>query len=433
VTDPATLPVTSVLGPAPAPGVYQQDVFPPPAPSLLTGVPLFLGYATGVPVLTDPPQVPPRTDPPPNAPRLITLYPQFEKQFGPPLPGGYLAAAVRGFFENGGLLCYVVRLDDDETSLAALRAGLAAVRDLDDADLVCAPDIMRSASLGAPPDLDEITALQAEVLADCQLAGGRFAILDAPLTVTEATVTGQRALLSGADGALYYPWLWAGDAAPAQGPGTSAGPQYLPPCGHVAGIYARSDQATGVHKSPANEVVEGVLDLPVSVADDELGRLCALGVNCLQPRPGRGIRVWGARTLSDDPAWSYVGGRRVFLTMSRWVERFMLDLVHEPNDVRLWVRIMRELTAYLDQLFQRGALMGSSAEQAFFVKCDSETNPPEVGAAGQVVTQVGLALAAPAEFVVARIVLGASGVLVQPGAPPAAPSSSGSSSASVTA
>jgi phage tail sheath protein FI len=109
-----------------------------------------------------------------------------------------------------------------------------------------------------------------------------------------------------------------------------------------------------------------------------------------------------------------VSARRVFLTVGRWVENFMTDLAYEPNDVRLWVRIMRELTAYLDGLFDRGALNGRSPAQAFFVKCDSETNPAEVRDAGQVVTYVGLALADPAEFVVARIIHGASGVSIQP-------------------
>jgi phage tail sheath protein FI len=197
-------------------------------------------------------------------------------------------------------------------------------------------------------------------------------------------------------------------------PGDNGSPLYVPPCGHVAGVYARSDQRIGVHKAPANETIDGVLDLLVNLPDDSLGELYSRGVNCLQARPGRGIRVWGARTLSDDPAWQYVGARRVFLTMSRWVERFMADLAYEPNDIRLWVRIMREMTAYLDELFGRGALKGRTADEAFFVKCDSETNPPEVIDAGIVVTHVGVALAAPAEFVVARIVHGASGVTIQP-------------------
>ena len=135
--------------------------------------------------------------------------------------------------------------------------------------------------------------------------------------------------------------------------------------------------------------------------------------------PGRGIRVWGARTLSGDPDWQSIGARRVFLTMGRWLERFMAELAYEPNDVRLWVRVTRELTAYLDGLFQRGALKGRSAPEAFFVKCDSETNPPDVTAAGMLVTTIGVALAAPTEFIVVRIINGTSGVSIQPASAPA--------------
>jgi phage tail sheath protein FI len=373
------------------PGVYPQDVFPPPAPGLLTGVPAFLGYAD---------------DGPPGQPQPLTLWPQFQGQFGTPREGGFLAYAVRGFFENGGLLCYVVRLDDSATALAGLRAGLAALETVDPVDLLCAPDIMMSASLTATPDADAVTALQAEVLTDCQRTGGRFAILDAVLNADTDTAEAQGGTLASQDGALYHPWLWA--------PGQDGKPLYLPPCGHVAGIYSRSDQQTGVHKAPANEAVDGVLDLRVNLADDVIGRLYASGVNCLRALPGRGIRVWGARTLSDDPGWQSIAARRVFLTMGRWLERFLTQLAYEPNDVRLWVRIMRELTAYLDDLFQHGALKGRTPEEAFFVKCDSETNPPEVTDAGMVVTNVGVALTAPAEFIVVRIIHGTSGVSIQP-------------------
>jgi phage tail sheath protein FI len=390
----ATPPVNGDL----APGVYLRDVFPQPAPTLLTGVPAFLGYAGQGPV---------------GDPQPLTLWPQFQAQFGAPQAGGFLAYAVRGFFENGGLLCYVVRLDQSATPLSGLRAGLAALQGVDAVDLVCAPDIMILASLTGTPGVDTVTALQAEVLADCQRAGGRFAILDAVLTSDTAGAEQQRAALSGDDGALYHPWLWA--------PGQDGKPLYLPPCGHVAGIYARSDKEVGVHKAPANEPLNGVLDLRVNLTDDVIGRLYAEGVNCLRAVPGRGIRVWGACTLSRDPAWRPIGARRVFLTMGRWVGQFMEQLTFEPNDVRLWVRIMRELTAYLDDEFQRGALKGSTPEEAFFVKCDSETNPPEVTAAGMVVTNVGVALAAPAEFVIVRIIHGTSGVSIQPVSPPAAP------------
>jgi uncharacterized protein len=378
-----------------APGVYRQDVYPPPRPTLLTGVPVFLGYADQGTVAETV-----------NVPRRLTLWPQFEALLGPPRADGYLAAAVRGFFENDGTLCYVVPLEDAGSPLEELRRGLAAVSDLDAADLVCVPDVMRPVAATGEPDPAVVTPLQLEVLADCRRTGGRFAILDAVLTSETATVRRQRAALAGEDGALYHPWLWT--------PGIAGRPEHVPPCGHVAGAYARSDRRVGVHKAPANETIEGALDLRADLDPAAVGELYELGVNCLRALPGRGIRVWGARTLGGDPAWRDVGSRRVLLTVGRWLEHFMTGLVHEPNDVRLWVRVMRELTAYLDGLFARGALQGRAPEEAFFVKCDGETNPPEVIDAGTVVTHVGLALAAPAEFVVVRVIAGASGVSVRP-------------------
>lgn len=378
-----------------APGVYLEDVFPPPGQALLTGVPAFLGYAEATATA------------PVNEPQPLTLWPQFEAHFGPAPAGGFLGYAVRGFFENGGGLCYAVRLDDTAAApLDALRLGLTALRTVDAVDLVCAPDIMMTS--GAEPlEPGDVTGLQAEVLADCSRTGGRFAILDAVLTSDTGTVEEQRAALpSDDDGAIYHPWVWA--------VGTGGQPLYLPPCGHVAGLYARGDRQAGPVRAPANMILDGVLDLRVRLADEDIGRLYAKGVNCLRALPGRGIRVWGARTLSDDPAWMHVSARRVFLTAGRWLERFMTDLVFEPNDVRLWVRITRDLTAYLNSVFQRGALLGSTPDEAFFVKCDGETNPPEIIDAGLVVTVVGLALTAPAEFIFVRIIHGASGVSIKP-------------------
>jgi phage tail sheath protein FI len=314
---------------------------------------------------------------------------------------------VRGFFENGGLLCYVLRLDEP-TSVRALRNGLAALEALDDVDLVCAPDVMGSASMTADQDLSPFLALQHQILDHCQRRGDRFAILDGAPLIDAAAVAQQRAALgtaAGPWGALYWPWVLVPGGGGRQ-------PRYVPPCGHVAGVFSRSDRQTGVHKAPANEELDGVLDLRVNLPDGPVGELYDKGVNCLRALPGRGIRIWGARTLSQDAAGRDVNVRRVLITVTRWVERFMVGLVHEPNDVRLWVRVMRELTAYLDGLFQRGALKGRSAEEAFYVKCDSETNPPAVRDLGMVVTELGMALAAPAEFIVVRIIHGSSGVAV---------------------
>jgi hypothetical protein len=198
------------------------------------------------------------------------------------------------------------------------------------------------------------------------------------------------------DGTLYYPWVQLASA------GESL--RSVPPCGHVAGVFSRSDARIGVFKAPANEEVFGVLDLDVAVDVDAQNQLNPVGVNCLRSFPGRGIRVWGARTLSRQPEWRYVSVRRLFLTLRRWIDMNMTWATFEPNGPRLWVRINRELTTYLTNLWQDGAMVGQTANEAFYVKCDAETNPTESREAGRVVTEIGLAPSAPAEFVVVRII-----------------------------
>jgi phage tail sheath protein FI len=184
----------------------------------------------------------------------------------------------------------------------------------------------------------------------------------------------------------------------------------IPPSGHIAGIFSRSDSKVGVFKAPANEEVRGALDLSVrrglrTTIDNRIqDQLNPEGINCLRAFQGRGIRVWGARTLSRDPDWRYVNVRRLVLTLNRWIEMNMAWAAFEPNTPQLWVRIKRELNTYLTELWRAGALFGQAAEQAFFVQCDSETNPPQIREAGQAVTLIGLAPGRPAEFLIIRIV-----------------------------
>ena len=138
---------------------------------------------------------------------------------------------------------------------------------------------------------------------------------------------------------------------------------YVPPSGHVAGVYARTDKMVGVFKAPANEVLKGVIDLERMLGDEELGELNQASINCIRAFPTRGIRVWGARTLSHEEEWRYVSVRRLFITAGRWIERNMMDETFEPHTPDLWARIRRDLSVYFDDLFQRGAFRGSSARE----------------------------------------------------------------------
>ena len=246
--------------------------------------------------------------------------------------GGYLADAVRAFFENAGELCYVLRLDPAADDVAGLKAGLAALGPADAVDLVCAPDVMRPRVGDAvPPDPAAAAELmQTAVLDHCADLGDRFAILDARPATDVAGVLEQRSGWDSTGGALYFPWVRTPD--PAQPAG-----RFVPPCGHVAGLYAQIDQQSGVHQAPANRVLRFAVDLEAGVSAHEQAVLNPRGVNCLRALPGRGIRVWGARTLSLRPEWTYVNVRRLFLTVGRWLERNLAEVAFEPNESRLWV------------------------------------------------------------------------------------------------
>ena len=143
------------------------------------------------------------------------------------------------------------------------------------------------------------------------------------------------------------------------------------------GIYARTDAKVGVFKAPANEEVIGALDLGSEMGNDTQGQLNTLGINCLRSFPSRDIRVWGARTLSDDARWRYVNVQRLFITVRRWIDLNMSWTVFESSTLQLWIRVERQLRSYLNNLWQMGALQGRTPEEAFYVKCDAETNPPD--------------------------------------------------------
>jgi len=278
----------------------------------------------------------------------------------------------------------------------ARREGLGSLAAVDEITMVLCPDLMMFARNG---DDTQLRDLQGKLIAHCEATHDRMAILDPPPGLRPQQVLDWRMDRAGYDSpfaTLYYPWLEVMDPITHR-------PLLVPPSGHMAGVWARTDGTRGVHKAPANEVVLGVNGLGFQLTHEEQGGLNRVGVNCIRAFPGRGIRVWGARTLSSDPEWRYLNVRRLFNYISESIMEGTQWAVFEPNDERLWSSLRISASNFLTRVWRSGALFGATPEQAFFVKCDDETNPPDVIEAGQVVIEVGIAPVKPAEFVIFRI------------------------------
>jgi len=292
----------------------------------------------------------------------------------------------------------VVLAPDEYVGDVADRTGFAGLEAIDTVTMICVPDLMAGHQHGKL-DLEQVKAVQLAMIAHCELMGDRVAILDPPPGLNAQQIRDWRVDGAGYDSkyaALYWPWVKAFD--PMTGKNV-----HVPPSGHMAGVWARNDATRGVHKAPANEIVRGAVDLETNITKFEHDLLNPVGINCIRAFPGRGIRIWGARTLSSDPSWRYINVRRLF----NYVEGSILAgtswIVFEPNDQDLWGRVKRTISTFLYRVWLDGALFGSTPEQAFYVKCDDETNPSEVIEAGQVVCEIGIAPVKPAEFVVFRL------------------------------
>lgn len=287
---------------------------------------------------------------------------------------------------------------EDFVGDVAARSGIWGLSACDDVTMVLAPDLMFCYQQGQI-GLDAVQAVQQAMIDHCENMGDRMAILDPPPGLNAQQIrdwTREKARYDSKYATLYWPWISVFD--PVEG-----GRRFLPPSGPVAGIWGRNDDTRGVHKAPANEVVRGALDLEINITRSEHDALNPEGINVIRAFPGRGIRVWGARTLSSDPAWRYVNVRRLFNYLEASILGGTQWAVFEPNDFDLWQRLRRTVSAFLLGLWREGALFGVTPDQAFYVKCDEETNPPGVVDAGQVIIEVGVAPVKPAEFVVFRI------------------------------
>ncbi len=397
-----------------APGVYIEEVSTGSRPIEAVGTSIagFIGRA-------------PSAGRHPHEPMWFDNWTQFRSAF---VTDGdkstQLSHAVNGFFLNGGTRCCVVNVGTEESIAGdgTPRKGLGIFEQSDAISMVAAPGYTDGASyeallahcekmqnrvaiLDGPADVPNVEALKKIVTTDKPRARARAAEAEA----TPAEAAGYKPRQSDRGfGAFYFPHLTVRDAL---------APNELvdvAPSGHIAGIYARTDALRGVHKAPANEAIRGALNVTRRITRQEQEQLNPEGVNCIRLFPREGIRVYGARTLAPSASeWRYLNVRRLFNMIEESIARSTRWVVFEPNDYALWKSIRRDVSAFLTLIWRQGALLGRTPEEAFFVQCDEETNPPEVIDSGQVVTVIGIAPVKPAEFVIFRIGQGAGGAQVE--------------------
>src|SRR6266545_2983404 len=515
-----------------APGVYVEErpSGSMPLQGVGTAVAAFVGFtATYDESAGDP------TDPTGVKPQLVTSWPQYERIYGAFAPGIMLPHAVKGYFENGGGICYIVRIpregangsarralpsavkqDVETLSIEALdgaagltevlveavppaegqegpsqdfnlrvidggqvkeeytgvhigrgarsvekvvnersklirvevrnvpglspvervpaagryavevsaptalsvspqefegsevaRTGYEGLAIADDVTMVAIPDLVTVATKeDGSFDHEIYLAAQARLVDWCESSRTKMAILDSPPGLNAEGALGWRSTLGkdSAFGAAYYPHVVVPN--PLARAGATNGERFLtvPPSGHVAGVWARTDAARGVWKAPANEVVRGITRLETEVTNGEQDLLNPQSVNCIRSFGANGIRIWGARTLAaTDQSWRYINVRRLFIFIEETIRRGTQWVVFEPNDAELWARVRRTVAAFLRGMWMQGALVGATPEQAFFILCDETNNPPSSVDEGKLVVEIGVAPVKPAEFVIFRI------------------------------
>ncbi len=327
-------------------------------------------------------------------------------------------------------------------SLADDRQGLSVLDRVDAVGIVCLPDIhirpvltpdappveepprdpclpktgeTPTATPKSNPPLEQpplfsqaqIFTIQRALVEHCERHQDRVAILDAVLrsgsdrSLTIAEILEWRSRFDSERGfaALYYPWIKVVDPLKLRGNPVRT----IPPCGHIAGLYARSDFTVGVHKAPANGELFWAEDVTVVINDDQQAILNPEGINCVRAFPGRGIRVYGARTISSNPDWRYINVRRLMSMIEESVDESTQWAVFEPHDFNLRRSLILSVSGFLETIWRQGALVGGSAEEAFYIKCDDTNNPPEIVDQGKIITDIGVAPTHPAEFIVFRV------------------------------
>lgn len=280
------------------------------------------------------------------------------------------------------------------------RTGLQSLELIEEVDLLAIPDLMwlfqrNQKTPGRPfSTLKDVEVVHDAMISQCERLNDRFAILDSPFPDLPSRTREYRLQFDTRFAALYFPWV----VLERRGE-----PLVMPPSGHVAGVIARCDANMGVHRPPANEVIHGAEDLTVILRDEDIGALNAEGINCLRSASVRGLRVWGARVVCSDPQYRYINVRRTMNAIVKAMNQHLQWVVFEPNVPSLWKTLTRNITDFLVDLWRKGYFTGRTPEEAFFVKCDEETNPPEERDAGRLLIEVGVAPVRPAEYLVLRV------------------------------
>jgi phage tail sheath protein FI/enoyl-CoA hydratase/carnithine racemase len=364
-----------------APGVYVEEISF--RAHSIEGVPTSTAAFIGPTHTT-----PPATDSAAREPLRSFL--EFEQQYGglddlQTAQGSgcnYVAHAARVFFDNGGQRLYIGHVSADALA-EEYAAALQALPESAGISVIAAPGYSARAAAA------EIQ--QALIEHVSQPERFRFAVLDAPPAATIDEVLAARSSIDSSYAAMYYPWV------------TTQNSVQLPPSGFVCGIYARTDNARGVWKAPANETVTGAVDLQTAIDTHGQERLSAQGINSIRSFPARGILLWGARTASQDPLWKYVNVRRYFIYLEQSIHDGLQWVVFEPNGEPLWKAVRQTITNFLLNNWRSGALMGTKPEEAFFVRCDSSTMTQNDIDNGRLIVEIGVAPVRPAEFVIIRI------------------------------
>ena len=267
--------------------------------------------------------------------------------------------------------------------------GLKAFESLEDISIVAAPGSTRK-------DNAQSRSVIGLLISHAHRMRYRIAVIDSAKGQTIAEVRALRALYDSSHAAFYYPWVRIIDPVTQQ-------ENHYPPSGFVAGIYARNDVERAVYKAPANEVVNLAIGFETLLNKGQQEVLNPEGVNCFRFFEGRGMRLWGARTMSSDPEWKYVNLRRYFAYLERSIDKGTQWAVFEPNGELLWANVRRTVADFLLNEWQNGALLGDKPEKAYFVKCDRSTMSQNDLDNGRLICLVGVAALRPAEFVIFRI------------------------------